>query len=181
MMNGMATAKEVEYEEEPDGVDPESLTAWQVYGRIRNKNARKYLLELANAGESEGWRLLIKLGMTTGNPSTAQSVILGWRERYAGFAELEKRLIENPAMAGRFFSICLLPVAAHYMGEVLLGRIKGNRQEAAKFIINLSGAARADARLADAQMTKAAPNTRTLLQRFEAAEAEKEEGEEDGD
>lgn len=154
--------------------DEQSLSAWQVYGRIRNLNARKYLLAVAAHHDEDGFRLLKKLGIVQSKDSNAANLMSDWRSRYPGFAELETRLKENPAMAGRFLSICLLPQATKYMADVLTGEIRGNRQEAAKFIINISGAARADARLTDGQMQKAAPNTRTLLSRFDAVEEEEE-------
>lgn len=154
-------------------------SVWDVYGSLRSPQARKYLIALAASKGEEGWRLIQKAGISPAKPDSIQKALDHWRAEYPGFRELEEKLISSPAFAGRFLSICILPTAVQYMADVLAEKERGNRQEAAKFIINVSGASRADAKLADAQVEKAAPNSKTLLQRFEAVSPDDDEEDDD--
>lgn len=107
---------------------PEAL--WEMWrAAFRKYKCKLFILELAS-----GKYRSVHQACTALNIKSMQHY--DWVKTVPHLQDMEKKLMQEPEFAARFLATLYYPYAIHFQGEILTGRVPGNRDQAARFIMH---------------------------------------------
>lgn len=147
---------------------PESgeFTIWQVYSWTTAPTARRYLNAIARE-PSLGLAAAFEKAGSKARYHYRSQTLADWRKNYPGFRELEWKLRNEPLTAAHFIAIVTLPAAMGVLQDVVNGKEKGDKKQAARYVL---GIANLEARRPKNAAEKGAPRSKNPAGRTSALE-----------